>query len=212
MSPRTAAALRGQEGEPTLREHLLATAERLVAERGAAGLTVRDIAREAGVAAGVLYNHFADKEELLARALHAHAANAARAVGEVPAAGTGTVEDNLRALLRYAIAVHTAVLPAFAGAAAHPRVLERFTELLRGSAGGADLRAVLADYLRSEQRLGRVAAGARPEAVATMLVGTCHELVLPPLPTVPPTAAPADVPPELIDDLVATVIDGVRPR
>ncbi|MFG1675885.1 TetR family transcriptional regulator [Micromonospora sp. NPDC049282] len=59
MAPRRAAALRG--GEQSLREHLIAAAARLLDRRGPAGLTVRDVAREAGVADGVVYNHFADK-------------------------------------------------------------------------------------------------------------------------------------------------------
>jgi AcrR family transcriptional regulator len=75
MAPRKAAVLR--HDERSLREHLIATAERLIATVGTAGLTVRVIAREAGVADGVLYNHFADKEELLANALHAHVATVA---------------------------------------------------------------------------------------------------------------------------------------
>ncbi len=59
--------LRDSDG-PNLREHLIATAARLIDERGSAGLAVRDIAREAQVADGVLYNYFQDKEDLLARA------------------------------------------------------------------------------------------------------------------------------------------------
>lgn len=63
MSPRRAAVLRDGRGKQSLREHLIATAERLIARRDTAGLTVRDIAREAQVASGVLYNYFyfADK-------------------------------------------------------------------------------------------------------------------------------------------------------
>ncbi|MGS2645431.1 hypothetical protein [Streptosporangium sp. LJ11] len=45
MSPRKAAALRDGEGDRSLREHLIAAAERLMAQRGTAGLTVRDLGR-----------------------------------------------------------------------------------------------------------------------------------------------------------------------
>ncbi len=58
--------------ERSLRDYLIATAARLIDERGSAGLAVRDIAREAQVADGVLYNYFEDKEDLLAHALLAH--------------------------------------------------------------------------------------------------------------------------------------------
>ncbi|MBV2363428.1 TetR/AcrR family transcriptional regulator [Streptomonospora nanhaiensis] len=211
MSPRRAAVLRDGGGELSLRDHLVAAAERLVAERGAAGLTVRDIAREAQVAAGVLYNHFADKEELLALGLHAHVRAAERARGPLPVAGTATVAENLRAILLHGIELHREILPAFAGLAARPKVLERFAALPNPLADGRGLRAGIADYLRAELRLGRVAAEARPDAVAVMLVGACHELVFPP-PAPMPDAPPPEVAPEVVDDLVAAVLDGLRPR
>ncbi len=43
---------------------ILDVAERLFAERGLAGTAVRDIAREAGLTAASLYNHFAGKQAL----------------------------------------------------------------------------------------------------------------------------------------------------
>ena len=55
MSPRKPAVLRG-DGQ-NVREYLIVTAARLIDERGSAGLSVRDIAREAQVADGVLYNY-----------------------------------------------------------------------------------------------------------------------------------------------------------
>ncbi|MFD0467292.1 TetR/AcrR family transcriptional regulator [Nonomuraea thailandensis] len=113
MSPRKAPALHGTD--LSLREHLVATAERLIAERGTTGLTVRAIAREAGVADGVLYNHFADKEELLALAVRAHVRTVGRGMGALPSPGHGSVRENLRAHVLYGIAFHKAVLPASPG-------------------------------------------------------------------------------------------------
>jgi AcrR family transcriptional regulator len=52
-----------------LREHLLAAAERLLAESRPQALTTRAIARAAGVSDGVLYNYFADRDELVLEAL-----------------------------------------------------------------------------------------------------------------------------------------------
>jgi AcrR family transcriptional regulator len=199
MSPRKAAALRHSEG--SLRDHLIATAERLIAEHGTAGLTVRAIAREAGVADGVLYNHLADKEELLARALHAHVRTVERGLGDLPEPGTDTVEANLRAHLAYGLALHRAILPAFAGLLAQPAVLARFAEL--GDHGG-QWRDRLADYLRAEQDLGRLAPDAQVDAAATMLVGVCHETVLSALflPTTNTT-------PPAVDSVITTLLDGI---
>ena len=86
MSPRKPAVLRDRDGE-NLREHLIRTAARLLDERGSAGLAVRDIAREAQVADGALYNYFEDKEDLLAQALLAHVATVMSEVPRMPEAG-----------------------------------------------------------------------------------------------------------------------------
>src|SRR5262249_61477702 len=68
MSPRWAKATRGRAGNDpatALREHLINTAEKLLTEKQAGAITTREIARAAGVADGVLYNHFADKHDLI---------------------------------------------------------------------------------------------------------------------------------------------------
>jgi AcrR family transcriptional regulator len=56
-------AASGSESEST-RERILDVAEVLFAERGLAGTAVRDIAREAGLTAPSLYNHFDGKQAL----------------------------------------------------------------------------------------------------------------------------------------------------
>src|SRR5262249_56458726 len=95
MSPRKPAVLRGGDGQ-NLREYLILTAARLIDERGSAGLSVRDIAREAQVADGVLYNYFEDKEDLLPHALPAHVGTVMNAAPGLPPAGPGPVAATLR--------------------------------------------------------------------------------------------------------------------
>jgi AcrR family transcriptional regulator len=202
MSPRTAAALRGDD--TSLRDHLIEAARRLVAERGTAGPTVRDIAREAGVADGVLYNHFAGKEELLALGLDAHV----RAVdpgAPVPEPGSGTVEANLRSLVRRGFELHGAIVPAFVGLLSQPKVLSAYASLPKTS---VPLREVLSDYLRGEQELGRLAAFADVGAAVTLISGAWHDLVLRGLlaGVVPGSVEPDD---RLVDSLVATVLRGI---
>ncbi|MGR6923728.1 TetR/AcrR family transcriptional regulator [[Actinomadura] parvosata] len=202
MSPRKAPALRGTD--LSLREHLITTAARLIAERGTAGLTVRAIAREADVADGVLYNHFADKEELLALALRTHLRTVVRDMGDLPAPGHGTVRGNLRAHIAYGLAFHRAVLPAFAGLIAQPRVLTAFAEL---SEPGEHWRDRLHAYLRAEVELGRLAPDARVEAATAMIVGVCHETILTGL--LHNTSARQDFTDEFVDDLADTVLKGI---
>ena len=68
--PRTLARREKGQGRPyhhgNLRASLLEAAEAVLAERGAHGLTLRDVARAAGVSHGAPYHHYASLNELLA--------------------------------------------------------------------------------------------------------------------------------------------------
>jgi AcrR family transcriptional regulator len=136
MSPRKPAILRDGDGQ-NLREYLIATAARLIDERGSAGLSVRDIAREAQVADGVLYNYFEDKEDLHAQALLAHVGTVMNSAPRLPPAGTGTVAENLRLFIDAGLATLARVVPAFAGLISQPNVLRRFHAMVGGDAAFA---------------------------------------------------------------------------
>jgi AcrR family transcriptional regulator len=125
--------LRNGDGQ-NLREHLIVTAARLIEQRGTAGLAVREIAREAQVADGVLYNYFEDKEDLLAQALLAHVGSVMHTAPRLPPAGTGTVEGNLSGFIDGGLAVLIRVMPAFAGLLSQPKVLVRFHAMVGGDA------------------------------------------------------------------------------
>jgi AcrR family transcriptional regulator len=231
MSPRKAAALRGQ-GDENIREHLVATAARLIDERGTAALSVRDIAREARVADGVLYNYFADKEDLLARALLAHVASVmASAPQLLPPAGVGTVAGNLRVFFEQGVAVLSRVTPAFASLLSQPKVLTRFHGMVGGDAafsaapagpddrrdsgpdgeaGGRGFGEMLTRYLQAEQELGRVDDAADCDAVAMLVVGAIHGQVLPRVLFNPPGTT-VSMPPGLAERLARAVIAGIAP-
>jgi AcrR family transcriptional regulator len=68
MSPRTLA--QNEEIRQERREQLLNTALRLFAEEGFEATSISKIAREAGVAKGLLYNYFASKEELMEQIIY----------------------------------------------------------------------------------------------------------------------------------------------
>lgn len=134
MSPRKPAVLRDDSGQ-NLRDYLIETAARLIDQRGSAGLSVRDIAREAQVADGVLYNYFEDKEDLLVHALLAHVGNVfSSAPRLLPPPGEGTVAENLRVFIDGGVANLLRVTPAFAGLISQPKVLARFHAMVGGDA------------------------------------------------------------------------------
>lgn len=212
MSPRRPAALRDASAGVSLRDHLIATAARLIDERAGETLTVRDIAREARVADGVLYNHFGDKDELLAYALATHIHSVMGTLGDLPVPGAATVEENLRVYITRGLGVLTRILPAFGSLLTQAGVMGHVREMMRGGGGGdGGLPDLLAQYLAGERDLGRVDAAVDPAAAATLIIGACHELVLPRV-LLDPTAPPPQVPDDFVDKLTDTVMHGIGPR
>jgi len=162
--------LRNGDGQ-NLREYLIATAARLIGQRGSAGLAVREIAREAQVADGVLYNYFEDKEDLLAHALLAHVGAVMASAPQLPPAGTGTVAENLRLFIDGGLAVLARVTPAFAGVLSQPKVLIRFHAMVGGdaafdpAAGGRDEAAeATAEAAEAAEATAEAAEAATAEA------------------------------------------------
>jgi AcrR family transcriptional regulator len=234
MSPRRPAVLRDGGGQ-NLRDYLIATAARLLGERGSAGLAVRDIAREAQVADGALYNYFEDKEDLLAHALLAHVGMVMASAPQMPPPGTGTLAGNLEFFIDRGIEVLTRVTPAFAGLLSQPKVLMRFHAMVGGDAafsgaapggdghganadqgrssegGGRGLPDILTAYLRAEQEFGRVDPAADISAAVTLVVGAIHGEVLPRVMFAPPGSA-VTTPPGLAKRLADTVLAGIAPK
>ena len=224
--------LRDDSGQ-NLRDYLIATAARLIDQRGSAGLAVRDIAREAQVADGVLYNYFEDKEDLLVHALLAHVGNVMNSAPQLlPAPGEGTVAENLRAFIDGGIATLVRVTPAFAGLLSQPKVLTRFHAMVGGDPAfdpasaddgeaarddgeaarddGRGLPDLLTAYLRGEQRLGRIRADVDIDAAAALVVGAMHGQILPRVLFTPP-GSPVTIPPGLGARLADIVLDGIAP-
>ena len=228
--------LRDRDGE-NLREHLISTAARLLDQRGSAGLAVRDIAREAQVADGALYNYFEDKEDLLAQALLHHVGRVMNETPGMPEAGTASVAENLTIFIDSGMAALYRVVPAFAGLMSQPNVLRRFHAMVGGDAAFAapageapdagapdagapareppheprSLPEILLHYLQAEQRLGRIDAQADLDAATSLIVGAIHGQVLPRVLFAPPGPRPP-APPGLAAQLATTALRGLEPR
>ncbi|MCA2222498.1 TetR/AcrR family transcriptional regulator [Nonomuraea aurantiaca] len=163
---------------PEVRQQLFDAAEQILLREGPAGLTSRAITREAGVAAGLLHNHFGDLDSFLAALFVDRARAATLHLRELPdQAGSGTVVDNVMTTIEPLLAGH---LLALAGLAlARPSLVSRLGEA--HGEGALELDAnerVIADYLAAEQRLGRVPAGTDTASIALALVGAAHQLLL----------------------------------
>jgi AcrR family transcriptional regulator len=163
-----------------LRESLLGHAERLIARDGPRALTMRALATEAGCAVGLPYKVFSRREELVGALAHREMRRITAEFADwVAGAGRRTVGDNLaryaailldteRPALRLADELGDAGLDAAVAGGAHE------TGLL------ASFDTAVADYLRAEQRLGRVAADVDVAAYGFLVTGAVHNLVVSP--------------------------------
>jgi AcrR family transcriptional regulator len=194
MSPRVARAVSGVEGDAgaALRAHLLDVAERLLAERSVTAITTRELARAAEVSEGVLYNYFADKNDLVLTALvRRFAALVAQLEAAAPAAGEGSLTENLGTLAEALFALHVEAMPIIGKLLAEPPLLHRFMQDIHSETqpfGGKQIRDAVLVYLGEERRLGRLAAGVDLDAATDLLIGGVALLAVPTMMGAPPRA------------------------
>lgn len=202
----------GSGGEVlSLREHLISAAERVVRRKGFARITVREIASEAGVADGTLYNHFRDKEELLVEAILRHLSVIEDMFRELSKqAGAGTVAGNLESLATAVLDFEWETVPLLSSLHTEPVLLKRLHSKFHSEKiGPHGARREVSNYLREEQRLGRVDRNVDPDAVAMLLVGTLHDLLFA-RHMLGDNAGGAAA--SLVPKLVETLMHGIDPR
>ena len=79
--------------DPSTRDRIAAVAAPLFADRGFAGVSMRDIAQAVGVKAASLYNHYSDKDALYAASLEGVFVRRAALVEEATAAARSLEEQ-----------------------------------------------------------------------------------------------------------------------
>jgi AcrR family transcriptional regulator len=169
MSPRGVAI-------PDLREHLFQATERVLAREGPAGLTSRAITLEAGVAKGVLHNHFTDIDGFLAEFVTDRFRLITEEAAKLPAlAGEGTVVGNLTDAVVSVFATHAAAMISLA--TARPALMVRLRHTLAaGSPSLLQVEGAFAAYLKAEKNTGRISPDADTETLALAVIGTMHHL------------------------------------
>ena len=196
------------ETRPTLRRRIIEAADALIREHGLSGATTREIARAAGCAEGSIYVHFEDKIDLVIAVVVEREPTFAELL-ELPArAGEATVEANLVPWVEELVGLIRDNQPIFFALMSDRNVFDRFKARVRERQTGlvAVFKAA-ADYVRAEQELGRVDAQARPEVVATILIGAARDHTF--------TRALAGIATPSADgfaeELVRTVVHGLAP-
>jgi AcrR family transcriptional regulator len=214
MSPRRAKVLSEESSPGALRRHLIAVTQRLLAAHGGTALTTRQIAREAQVSDGVLYNHFHDKDDLVVTALAAQAEeNADAFLAAVPEPGSATLEQNLRALADAALALQASTLPLVTSVFGQARLLQDLVTAMHSDAGPLQPFVATVEYVRAEQALGRASADADAGAAVELLFGACQLRAfvgqLQPPDVVLPTGGPNA--PQDLTAVVAMLVRALRP-
>lgn len=169
MSPRA-------KGNPlTTRDQILDAAAHVMHTLGMGRTTTKEIAQAAGLSEAALYRHFADKAELFLCVIGERLPQLVATLKDLPArVGRRTVRSNLEDIARVALPFYDQTAPMAASLFSEPELLARHQEQLRlKDAGPHHAVDLLANYVRAEQRAGRVTQRADPEAAAALLVGAC---------------------------------------
>ena len=169
MSPR------GKDNVQTTREQILDAATHVMHTLGMARTTTKEIAQAAGLSEAALYRHFADKAELFLCVIGERLPQLVATLRDLPArVGRRTVRANLEDIARVALPFYDETAPMAAAMFSEPELLARHQAHLRGKAAGPHHAIdLLANYIRAEQRDGRVTQRCDPEAAAALLVGAC---------------------------------------
>jgi AcrR family transcriptional regulator len=151
------------KGRDEVRAALISAGARLFAERGTRAVSVREIAREAGVNHGLVHRHFGSKQGLLRAVLQQLADDVAGALGP------GRPDETLPELLAGA-------LSATVNQGVHWRIMAR--AMLDGEDPAALQQdfPVVARMLAAARRSG--GGGLSPEATVTLLVSTLLGVLL----------------------------------
>lgn len=156
---------------PTRQKLIMAT-EHLLRKEGLALITIRKIAREAGVAEGTLYHYFKDKAELLHAVVQSCMGEFREVLESLPLlVGQKSVEENLENVLEVAFDFQFQIVPIVCSLYADHQLLARTREIMTEREIGPQCSVrVLTSYLECEQRLGRVDCRIDPHAVAELLL------------------------------------------
>ena len=166
----------------TTRDRILDGAAQVMRERGLANTTTKQIARAAGFSEATLYKIFEDKIDIFLAVLNERLGKtpgrprfALVREGPMASVGRSTVQRNLETFAIDALLFYAEVFPIGASLFSDPDLLARYRAALAARGTGPQMvTEAVADYLRAEQRDGRIGTEVDPQAAAMLLVGGCY--------------------------------------
>jgi AcrR family transcriptional regulator len=163
-----------------MRQRIIAAALEVIDERGIAAATTKQIARAAHVSEGSLYNHFANKTELIGATMADLASGIRtalmRLLGKV---GQGSIEDNLAQAAEATIAFYRKLLPITGPVYAdHDMLVQIRRDMPEQGLGPLRGHQALNGYFTAEQESGRLSSSARAPYLTALLLGACQQYAL----------------------------------
>jgi TetR/AcrR family fatty acid metabolism transcriptional regulator len=199
------------EGEPEKRRAILHAAVRVFAEKGYHGCRIADVARAAGVAYGLVYHYFRNKDELLESVFAEQWTILIKALQAIDE-GPGTSSEKIAGVCTFVLDVYKT-----APTAVRVLILEvaRTPNALRAGSTPQTFAAaveILADLVRQGQARGELRRDLEPVVAAAGILGAL-EMTLTGL--VMGIVRPPEPPEEELDrvkaQLVTMVLAGLRP-
>lgn len=193
------------------RQQILEAAERVFRAKGLTGATTREIARDAGCGEGTLYLHFADRLALFSAVLDECLPDVKEALRQLEyLVGKRTVRLNLETVAASVVAFQERVQPAICSIFAEPELLEANQRNQREQGKGPHVaERLLREYIRAEQKIGRIERRASPDAIISMLLGACFFRVFVSRYTGDPPIPSDDV---FVRKLVDNILRGAKPE
>jgi AcrR family transcriptional regulator len=161
-----------QIGKLNRRSEILRAAQKLMQSHGLSGVTTRQISHEVGCSEGALYVHFKGRLELLLAMLEESLPDMLGPLKELTeSVGHSSPQENLVAALGGIFKFHQHVVPASAGLFAEPELLAAYRNSLKRQGKGPHLSmSVLEEYIRSEQKLGRITSEVDSKLAAYLMI------------------------------------------
>jgi AcrR family transcriptional regulator len=159
------------------RDRILDAAADVMTRLGLAKATTKEIARAAGCSEALLYKHFREKEEIFLGVLKDRLPSLSATLAALPGqAGTGSVRDRLVEVVDIAVRFYEGGLAIGSSMLGDPELVRRHRDWMVSRGVGPQVaNRMLADYLRAEQKAGRVAAGVDADAAAALLLGASYQ-------------------------------------
>ncbi len=158
------------------RRRILDAAFKLVEAEGVGAATTKRIAAAAKVSEGSLYNHFADKPELLITLVLERLPAIRDVFVTLYAPDQASTAEKLTAALGSFVDFYMQAQSIVAGVTSDPELLRLTRQRFAETGHGPHLaHEKLAEFLRGEQKAGRIRAAVNTNIAAALLIRACTE-------------------------------------